>query len=95
MSRLGRGLTLSVAAGVVLYVAAAVWSDWDKVRAHLAVFAWVNALGGLGLACANYGIRFLKWEYLLRRLGIAVPRGRSLGIFLSGFALTVTPGKVG
>jgi uncharacterized protein (TIRG00374 family) len=28
-------------------------------------------------------------------LGVRVPRGRSLAIFLAGFSLTVTPGKVG
>jgi uncharacterized protein (TIRG00374 family) len=49
----------------------------------------------LGLALGNYALRFCKWELYLRRLGIRVPFGDSLQIFLSGFSLTMTPGKVG
>jgi uncharacterized protein (TIRG00374 family) len=48
------------------------------------------------LASLNYLLRFLKWEYYLSRLGIReVPKVESLLVFLSGFVLTVTPGKVG
>ncbi len=40
--------------------------------------------------------RYLKWEFYLARLDIrGVKRGDSLLTFLSGFVLTVTPGKVG
>src|SRR5262249_28251983 len=50
----------------------------------------------LGLASANYLIRFLKWEFYLGRLGISdVGKLDSLLIFLSGFVLTITPGKLG
>jgi uncharacterized protein (TIRG00374 family) len=52
------------------------------------------------LACAlaftNYLLRFLKWEFYLARLEIrGIPKLESLLVFLSGFVLTVTPGKVG
>jgi uncharacterized membrane protein YbhN (UPF0104 family) len=40
-------------------------------------------------------LRFLRWEIYLRLLGIRVARFDSLLVFLSGFVLTVTPGKVG
>src|SRR5207249_4789587 len=43
----------------------------------------------------NYLLRFLKWELYLRRLGVRIPLSDSFLIFLSGFSLTVTPGKVG
>ncbi|MBL8740248.1 MAG: flippase-like domain-containing protein, partial [Myxococcales bacterium] len=51
----------------------------------------------------NYALRFLKWEYYLAVLGVArradgtraLPLGESALVFLSGFVLTVTPGKVG
>jgi len=53
-------------------------------------------LATCALAFSNYLIRFLKWEYYLGVLEIrGVPKGESLLIFLSGFVLTVTPGKVG
>ena len=95
MSRLSSALTLSTAAGAALYVAFAAFSGFREVGAHLHAFDWAAAAGALALASLNYAIRFVRWEHYLGRLGLRVPRGRSLGIFLAGFSLTVTPGKVG
>ena len=48
------------------------------------------------LAFGNYVLRFLKWEFYLARLDIrGVKKIDSFLTFLSGFVLTVTPGKVG
>lgn len=40
-------------------------------------------------------IRFVRWHWLLRRAGHAVPWGRGLLAYVAGFAFTATPGKVG
>jgi uncharacterized protein (TIRG00374 family) len=41
-------------------------------------------------------VRFLRWQYYLRRVGVVTVSPRdSLQVFLAGFALTVTPGKLG
>jgi uncharacterized protein (TIRG00374 family) len=40
-------------------------------------------------------LRYFKWELYLRVLGIRIPLLDSFTIFISGFSLTVTPGKVG
>ncbi|MDE3091038.1 MAG: flippase-like domain-containing protein, partial [Chloroflexota bacterium] len=45
---------------------------------------------------ANYMLRFARWHYYLDVIGVKnVPRRDSLMIFLSGFSLTMTPGKLG
>ena len=49
----------------------------------------------LCLAMANYLIRFARWQCLLRVIGVEVERRRSLDIFFSGLAMSVTPGKFG
>src|SRR5262245_21563385 len=62
----------------------------------LARFEWLAFAAALGLSCVNYWLRFQKWQYYLRRLGISgIPALDSLLVFLSGFVLTVTPGKLG
>jgi uncharacterized membrane protein YbhN (UPF0104 family) len=59
-------------------------------------FRWSAFALALALASFNYGLRFLKWQYYLARLQIrGVSITDSLLIFLSGFVLTITPGKVG
>lgn len=49
----------------------------------------------LALSLGNYALRFLRWQIYLRRLEVALSRGRSLAVFLAGFLLSVTPGKAG
>jgi glycosyltransferase 2 family protein len=86
---------LGVAAGVAIYLGFSIWADARGVGQALASFAWTAALGGLALAAGNYLVRFVRWQYYLRVLKLAVPAGESLLVFLGGFALTVTPGKLG
>ena len=82
--------------GVMLYGAVAVWRGIDKFGAVLSAFHGSAFLFACGLAFGNYICRFFKWEFYLARLGIrGVPKWESFLIFLSGFVLTVTPGKVG
>jgi uncharacterized membrane protein YbhN (UPF0104 family) len=40
-------------------------------------------------------IRLLRWEYYLRRVEIKVPFLARTLVFLAGFAMSITPGKVG
>jgi uncharacterized protein (TIRG00374 family) len=82
--------------GVVVYGGFAVWRGVDKMGAELARFQWWAFGAACGLALSNYLVRWLKWEFYLARLDIrGVGKIDSLLTFLSGFVLTVTPGKVG
>ncbi|HEY4187082.1 MAG TPA: lysylphosphatidylglycerol synthase transmembrane domain-containing protein [Polyangia bacterium] len=91
---LGR-VILGVVAGVAVYVGFSIWANARAVGEALGQFSWGAAGIGLALAAGNYGIRWARWEYYLRRLGIRIAFRDSALVFLSGFALTVTPGKLG
>jgi uncharacterized membrane protein YbhN (UPF0104 family) len=82
--------------GVVLYGLFVVYTGLHQIRESLAHFHG-SAFGlALALACGNYLLRFGKWQYYLARLGIVgIPVLDSLLIYLTGFVLTITPGKVG
>lgn len=105
MNNLGKKVLLVTLFGVVVYAAIALWSDVSQLRRYLVTFEWWTFGAALLLAFTNYLIRFAKWEYYLRRLKIGanapgepfapLPMGESLAIFLSGFALSITPGKAG
>jgi len=86
---------LGVGAGIAIYVGFTIWANAREVGAALSHFAWSAALLGAALAAGNYGVRWLRWEYYLRRLGIRIAVSDSVLVFLAGFALTVTPGKLG
>jgi len=96
MTRFARRVLLAVLLGVALYGAFVLYAGLSQMRESLTRFDWSAFVLALALATTNYGFRFLKWEYYLARLGIrSVPKLDSLLVFLSGFVLTVTPGKVG
>jgi len=91
-----RQLLLGILLGVALYGGVVAYAGFRQIRDVLGEFHWAAFAAALGLASANYGFRFAKWQYYLRRLGVVhVPRGDSLLVFLSGFVLTITPGKLG
>jgi uncharacterized protein (TIRG00374 family) len=93
-SLVGR-VILGVAAGVAVYVGFTIWANAGRVAAALASFSWRMALVAALLAAGNYLVRFGRWHYYLRVLGLPVAPRDSLLVFLAGFSLTVTPGKLG
>jgi glycosyltransferase 2 family protein len=96
MNRALRHLVVAMLLGVALYGAVVLYAGYRDIEASLAEFRWIALLGALALATTNYLLRFLKWEYYLRLLDVrGIPKWESLLVFLSGFVLTVTPGKVG
>ncbi len=81
---------------VALYAVYAMVTGFAKLRAGLEVFHWSAFAAACGLAFGNYILRFLKWEFYLAKLDIrGVKKVDSFLTFLSGFVLTVSPGKVG
>lgn len=89
--RLGLGFVLAVlvVAGLTIY------ADASALARSLVEFPWKLLLPVLALTMLNYGLRFIKWQYYLILLGIHVSPGTSFAIFLSGFMMALTPGKVG
>lgn len=95
----GRGLFRRVAAGTVLGVlvlaALSLYGDVRALLANLATFAWSAFALAIALATTNYALRFARWHYYLVALEVRVPWVESLLVFLSGFVMSVTPGKLG
>src|SRR6185436_12045298 len=96
MKRLVSRLVAGLVVGVAVYVGFSIWAGGRRVGEAMAAFQWRYALVACLLAAVNYGIRFLRWQFYLRRVGVTTVSTRdSLQVFLAGFALTVTPGKLG
>jgi uncharacterized protein (TIRG00374 family) len=91
-----RRLLVAMLLGVAVYGGFAMWRGAREIGERLAAFSWSTFVLACALAFGNYLLRFAKWELYLARLGIrGVPKSDSFLTFLSGFVLTVTPGKVG
>ena len=95
LDHLARRLLIPFALALLALVGFLLVADAREIAAHLAGFDLALLAPVLGLSLVNYGLRFLRWEVYLRRLGVTLPRHRRLGVFLVGFLLSVTPGKAG
>lgn len=90
-----RRALLAAALAVAVYTCMVLVSDIGAVRAEVSGLSAGELPLLLALPLVNYAIRFVKWEFFLRRIGIRLRTGRSVQVFLSGFAMTVSPGKFG
>jgi uncharacterized membrane protein YbhN (UPF0104 family) len=90
-----RQISRFIILGVAVTLALSIWSDLAELHAALQSFEWWFFLVVLLLTLSNQVLRFLKWEYLLRRLDIYLPPWRSAQIFGSGLVMILTPGKIG
>jgi uncharacterized protein (TIRG00374 family) len=90
-----RAVLFSVVGAALGYLGVSVWGGWREVMSAFGKVGWIGIGIALLLSCANYGLRFVRWQIYLRELGHPVRTLPSLRIYLAGFALTTTPGKAG
>ncbi|MBB3189397.1 lysylphosphatidylglycerol synthase transmembrane domain-containing protein [Halomonas cerina] len=90
-----RALVLSIVAAMAGYLAFSLWGGWDDVVAAFVQIGVMGTLVALSMSLVNYGLRFVRWQLYLAQLDHRVAWRPSLRIYLSGFALTTTPGKAG
>jgi len=86
------GLVALVAAGLI---AAASATGWEETMAQVARLTAAQVALLLVLSLVNYALRGLRWHVLVRRLGLGLGLARNMLHFLGGFAMTVTPGRMG
>ena len=87
------GGLFALAIGGLASLAAA--TGWDETMAQLAKLGPVQIGVLLGLSLVNYLFRGIRWHIFATRLGLPLGLGQNLRHFLGGFAMSVTPGRVG
>lgn len=96
LDKLRGRLLISLVLGALVFVGLSAYADFSDVLDSLGDFRWEFLPLVLALTSANYGLRFLKWEFYLRTIGVRdFDRRDSLLTYLSGLGMVVTPGKVG
>ena len=78
-----------------LYLALLLWAD-----ARNPSYAGISRLApwlplAMAMAWAGWGLRYLRWHWLLHRAGQGVGLASGLPAYVAGFAFTATPGKLG
>ncbi len=92
LRRLIPGLIL----GFFVFVGLGLLGDLKQVGEDLFTYHWEYFLIALGFTLFNYLLRFIKWHFYLGQIGVrGISVRQSMRLFVSGFPLAVTPGKVG
>lgn len=82
--------------GIVIFAGLAMLlTDLGRVVTALAAFPRHLIPLVLAFVSLNYLLRFAKWEYFLRRLGLKIALRDSLWVFFSSFVMVLSPGKLG
>ncbi len=92
----GRNILIwTVLSAVIVFILLSLISDLEALKEALAGFPPLLLIPIALLSLGNYILRYVKWHWYLKLLGHRIQRFPNFLVFLSGFALTVTPGKVG
>ena len=97
-NRKGRDtLVLAGLFGLVLIglIGLAVATGWQETRAQLMKLTALQFGALLALSLVNYLFRGVRWHIFARRLGLQTHIIQDLRHFIGGFAMSVTPGRVG
>jgi glycosyltransferase 2 family protein len=93
---LARGVVLIAVLGIGVFALVIAWGDAPAVLRALSDFPKLLIVPILLLTIWNYGLRWLKWQWYLSVLGVSgLPKSTTTLVFLSGFAMSLTPGKAG
>ncbi|MEW6349797.1 MAG: lysylphosphatidylglycerol synthase transmembrane domain-containing protein [Thermodesulfobacteriota bacterium] len=94
-SRTVRSLLLFTVAGLLLYAVATLASDYRQIATALVNFPISDLSLVLAFVITGWLLRGWRFHYYLIQSHPEVRLGYSISVFLAGFALTGTPGKVG
>jgi glycosyltransferase 2 family protein len=86
------GLLLLLAIGLVGISRATDWAGIGRIAARLTA-ANIGLL--LALSLLNYLLRAIRWQVFSRALGLPISPRLGLLQYFGGFAMSVTPGKIG
>ena len=91
-----RKLLIGLCSAILVVTVMTLVADARELATELSDFTWWLFAPVIALSLWNYGLRFIKWQYFLDIIGVPeISTRESARIFLAGFAMVLTPGKVG
>ncbi len=90
-----RSLALSLVMAATLYLIVIFLIGYRDILEAATRLGWHGWLFILICSLTNYLLRFMRWLMYLKRFGYEIPHFLHFHYYMSGFALTTTPGKAG
>lgn len=97
--RIGRSRRLAAWAaagfGTAFVLGAALTGRLDRVVTEVLALPTLLVLTVAAASLVNFALRAWRWQIAQRRAGVALPYPRTLLYFMAGYALLLTPGRIG
>ena len=93
--KLNKKIFVFLIISIIVYASFLILSDFNKLADKITDFKIEYLPLILILVPLGWLALYARWVFLLRNLNYILPHKQNFKIFLSGFALSVTPGKVG
>lgn len=90
-----RNLSIILVFVCVLYIGMILFAEPAKIFSAFSKMNVISWLLILGCSFSNYLLRFIRWHYYLSYLCHQIPLTLHFLYYMAGFALTLTPAKVG
>ncbi|MHB8813067.1 MAG: lysylphosphatidylglycerol synthase transmembrane domain-containing protein [Steroidobacteraceae bacterium] len=95
MARLGPYIAYGLIAAFAVWCVAAFHADLAQIPLRTLSSSGDVLLAVAALSLINYTLRVVRWRGYLTRLGHPFPLRTSAAFYVSGFAFTLAPGKLG
>ena len=95
MARLRPYVAYALIAAFAVWCAVAFRADFAQIPLRTLSSSGDVLLAVTSLSLINYTLRVVRWRAYLTRLGYPFPLRTSAALYVSGFAFTLAPGKVG
>ena len=81
---------------IIGYLLFTLWAGWENVKDAFQKVGFQGIILILCISLFAYMMRFIRWQIFLKSANhVHIPILKSLRIYISGFALSITPGKTG
>ena len=93
--KLENKIILIIVISIAIYASFLFISDYNSISENLTQFKTEYSIPILLLVASSWIPLILKWDFLLKKNGIRIPIKKNILIWLSGSALSITPGQLG
>ncbi|GAB4546598.1 MAG: lysylphosphatidylglycerol synthase transmembrane domain-containing protein [Anaerolineae bacterium] len=94
MAKYRRLLVIGLVLGLIAFIAVTLLSDVNALIRYATTYPWWVVLPVIGLRAINWMLRFVKWHFYLKLVGVPhISLRDSAAVYFSGYPLAISPGK--
>jgi len=92
---MAKKLWMIILLAVLVYLLMCIYADFGKLISAFENFNWIFIFFLIILTMISYFVRFVKWNFFLKRVDVHLSLKDNMFVFFSGLSMIITPAKIG